>query len=155
MTVVGIDSKELYLLHVDRGHWTILEMQRQIMVLASRWEVTLVIVEDTASGMGLVQLLQEQTQLPVIGQHPTDDKETRLSRHEGRFEAGRILLPTEASWLADFENELLAFPSGRYDDQVDALLLFLDWFAKHEHCLRPPSYPMAFVSSRPRYFPGS
>jgi hypothetical protein len=51
---------------------------------------------------------------------------------QGRFEAGRILLPQEASWLADFENELLAFPSGRYDDQVDALLLFLEWFAQNE-----------------------
>jgi predicted phage terminase large subunit-like protein len=155
MIVVGIDAKELYLLHVERGHWTILEMQRQIMALASRWDVTHVLVEDTASGMGLIQLLKEQTQLPVRGQHPTDDKETRLLRHEGRFEAGRILLPTEAPWLADFENELLAFPSGRYDDQVDALLLFLDWFSKHEHCLPRSSWPMAFVSSRPRYVPGS
>jgi YD repeat-containing protein len=41
------------------------------------------------------------------------------------FEAGRILLPNEAPWLADFEHELLAFPYGGYDDQVDALLLFL------------------------------
>jgi predicted phage terminase large subunit-like protein len=155
MTVVGIDAKELYLLHVERGHWTVLEMQRRITALASQWKTTHIIVEDTASGMGLIQLLREQTRLPVIGQHPTDDKETRMSRHEGRFEAGRILLPAEAPWLADFENELLAFPSGRYDDQVDALLLFLDWFAKNEHCLRPPRYPMAFVSSRPRYVPGS
>jgi hypothetical protein len=27
------------------------------------------------------------------------------------------------------------FPSGRYDDQVDALLLFLDWFAANEDAL--------------------
>jgi hypothetical protein len=25
-----------------------------------------------------------------------------------------------AAWLADFERELLAFPAGEYDDQVDA-----------------------------------
>jgi hypothetical protein len=94
---------------------------------------------EYCSGMGLVQLLREQTSLPVFGNHPKDDKETRLSRHQGRFEAGRILLPVDAPWLADFENELLAFPSGRYDDQVDALLLFLDWFSKNEHCLTPSS----------------
>jgi len=26
----------------------------------------------------------------------------------------------------------LAFPNGRYDDQVDALLLLLDWFAQRQ-----------------------
>jgi predicted phage terminase large subunit-like protein len=103
--------------------------------------------------MGLIQLLKEQTSLPVIGQHPTEDKETRMSRHEGRFEAGRILLPNEAPWLADFENELLAFPNARYDDQVDALMLTLDWFLKNEHCLPPSSWPIPFVFSRPRSIP--
>jgi predicted phage terminase large subunit-like protein len=80
---------------------------------------------------GLIQLLQEHSRLNVIGRHPKDDKETRLCRHQGRFEAGRILLPVEASWLADFENELLAFPYGKHDDQVDAFMLFLDWFSEN------------------------
>jgi predicted phage terminase large subunit-like protein len=84
---------------------------------------------------GLIQLLQEHSRLNVIGRHPKDDKETRLCRHQGRFEAGRILLPVEASWLADFENELLAFPYGKHDDQVDAFMLFLDWFSE----MRPTS----------------
>jgi predicted phage terminase large subunit-like protein len=143
----------MYMLHVERGHWTVLEMQRRIEALAGQWEATHIIVEDTASGMGLIQLLKEQTQLPVIGQHPTDDKETRMSRHEGRFEAGRILLPAEAIWLADFEGELLAFPSGRYDDQVDALMLCLDWFSKNEYRLPPSDWPIPYVFSRPRSLP--
>ena len=137
MTVVGIDAKNLYVLHVSRGHWTVLEMQERVKALAAQWDVTHVIVEDTSSGMGLIQMLREQTRLSVIGRHPKDDKETRLSRHQGRFEAGRILLPTEAPWLADFENELLAFPNGRHDDQVDALLLFLDWFSANESYINP------------------
>jgi predicted phage terminase large subunit-like protein len=143
----------MYMLHVERGHWTVLEMQRRIEALAGQWEATHIIVEDTASGMGLIQLLKEQTRLPVIGQHSTDDKETRMSRHEGRFEAGRILLPAEAIWLADFEGELLAFPSGRYDDQVDALMLCLDWFSKNEYRLPPSDWPIPFVFSRPRSLP--
>jgi len=57
---------------------------------------------------------------------------TRMSRHQGRLEAGRLLLPAESPWLADFELELFSFPAGRYDDQVDALLLFLDWFAYND-----------------------
>jgi hypothetical protein len=64
------------------------------------------------------------------------------------------LLPVEAPWLADFENELLAFPNGRNDDQVDALLLFLDWFSKNEHYLMPTSFPMPIVVYRKRTYFG-
>jgi len=119
-----------------RGHWTVRQMQEQILALAARWKTDLVIVEDTSTGMGLIQLLQEH-RINVLGRRPKDDKETRMLRHQGRFEVGRILLPTEAPWLADFENELLAFPYGGYDDQVDALLLFLDWFSENESYLNP------------------
>jgi predicted phage terminase large subunit-like protein len=132
ITIAGVIEKEVHLLHVARGHWTILQMRDQVLALAQRWGVDLVMIEDTSSGMGLIQLLREQTRLDIIGRRPKDDKETRMCRHQGRFEAGRILLPKEAPWLADFENELLAFPRGRYDDQVDAFMLFLDWFSENE-----------------------
>jgi phage terminase large subunit-like protein len=90
--------------------------------------------------------------LDVVGRKSDTDKVTRMSRQQGRFEAGRILLPTEALSLADFDNELLAFPRGRYDDQVDALLLFLDWFAQNEQYLRHSS--SARPSSFGRLIPG-
>jgi predicted phage terminase large subunit-like protein len=153
ITVFGVHEKELHLLHAKRGHWTVLQMRDQITALAAEWGADLVIVEDTSSGMGLLQLLREQSTLSVIGRHPKDDKETRMSRHQGRFEAGRILLPSEAAWLADFETELLAFPNGRYDDQVDALLLFLDWFSENEQYLAPVHcMPIVFPLSGPDEF---
>ena len=114
-----------------------MQMKDQIIYLATQWKADLTIVEDTSSGMGLIQFLQEQPHLNVVGRHPKADKETRIARHQGRFEAGRILLPSEASWLADFESELLAFPNGRYDDQVDALLQFLDWYSENESYINP------------------
>ena len=36
-------------------------------------------------------------------------------------------LPEEAPWLVDFEKEVLAFPNGKFDDQVDSLSQFLRW----------------------------
>jgi predicted phage terminase large subunit-like protein len=137
ITVIGLQQQAIHLLEVSRGRWLLMPMREQIIALAQRWGVDLVIIEDTASGMGLIQLLQEEPGLNVRGRHPVADKVTRMSRQQGRFEAGRILLPNEAPWLADFENELLAFPDGRYDDQVDAMLLFLDWFAENEQYFRP------------------
>jgi predicted phage terminase large subunit-like protein len=132
ITICGFDQMQIYLLHAARGHWTVMQMRDRIVALAREWNVDLVIIEDTSSGMGLIQILRAETLLNVIGRHPDADKRTRMSRHEGRFEAGNILLPKEAPWLADFETELLAFPHGHYDDLVDSLLLFLDWFQKRE-----------------------
>jgi predicted phage terminase large subunit-like protein len=137
IAVVGIQDKALHVLQVTRGHWTVMQMREQILALVPQREVDLVMVEDTSSGMGLLQLLNEEPSLSVVGRRPDADKETRVRRQQGRFEAGRILLPNEAPWLADFERELLGFPYDRYDDQVDALLLVLDWFAENEQYIQP------------------
>jgi hypothetical protein len=32
-----------------------------------------------------------------------------------------LYVPTHAQWYADFRAELLSFPAGKHDDQVDAL----------------------------------
>ena len=53
-----------------------------------------------------------------------------LARLQG-FEAGQLILPEEAHWLASFKSELLAFPSGRFDDQADALSQLINW---HTRC---------------------
>jgi hypothetical protein len=37
-----------------------------------------------------------------------------------KFEAGQVLLPREAPWLASYLDELLGFPNACHDDQVDS-----------------------------------
>ena len=37
------------------------------------------------------------------------------------WEAGRIWVPEDAPWVADFLAELYSFPRGKRDDQVDML----------------------------------
>jgi predicted phage terminase large subunit-like protein len=152
IAIAGEHDQRLHLLDMVRGHWTIRQMAGRIIDLSERWGVNLVIVEDTASGPGLIQDLQRETKLNVIGKHPKDDKRTRLLRHQGTFEAARILLPPEAPWLADFESELLAFPSGRYDDQIDALLLLLEWFAAAPQAV-PLVGPIILTTRRDPFMP--
>lgn len=36
------------------------------------------------------------------------------------FEGNRVFLPADAPWLADFVDELAAFPNGVHDDMVDS-----------------------------------
>ena len=75
--------------------------------------------------MKLFQDLRSE-QIFGIGVKPTSDKIVRLNAHTARMEAGALHLPREAPWLSDFRRELLMFPAGRYDDQVDALSQALD-----------------------------
>jgi len=48
------------------------------------------------------------------------DKPTRSRSMQGRVKMGKVYFPAKAPWLADFESELLVFPAGKHDDQVDA-----------------------------------
>jgi len=52
------------------------------------------------------------------------DKQTRAQAIRGLFAMGKIYLPRNAPWAAKLVAELLAFPAGTYDDQVDVLSLF-------------------------------
>jgi len=46
-----------------------------------------------------------------------------------KIEAGHVHLPRGADWLDDFLLEMLAFPHGRHDDQVDSVSQYLKWAA--------------------------
>ena len=59
--------------------------------------------------------------------HGTGDKQTRMFTQTPQIEAGRVLLPDQAPWLEDFRAEVLQFPHGRHDDQVDSLSQYLAW----------------------------
>jgi len=48
------------------------------------------------------------------------DKPTRARSFQARASMGKVYLPHQAPWVADFVGELLMFPAGKNDDQVDA-----------------------------------
>jgi len=52
-----------------------------------------------------------------------------MAAQSAKIEAGHVYLPRGADWLDTFLLELLAFPNGRYDDQVDSVSQFLKWSA--------------------------
>ncbi len=54
----------------------------------------------------------------------THDKPTRARSIQARMESGKVYLPKNASWVPDLVSELLHFPAGVHDDQVDVLSLF-------------------------------
>lgn len=89
------------------------------------------------SGIQLIQDLRREDQIRTIPIRPELDKTTRMSVQTPAIEAGKVLLPKEAPWLADFRTELLMFPNGRHDDQVDALSQFLTWINRRRRFAGP------------------
>jgi predicted phage terminase large subunit-like protein len=49
------------------------------------------------------------------------DKPTRARSFQARAAMGKVYLPHNAPWAADLMSELLTFPAGKHDDQVDTL----------------------------------
>ena len=115
------------MLDVLRGRWEYPDLLRSVKANADRQRVSTVLIEDANSGAALIQSLRQESRLNVVAVKVTLDKMTRAAQQSAAIEAGRILLPREAPWLAELERELVAFPNGRHDDQVDSMVQFLHW----------------------------
>jgi predicted phage terminase large subunit-like protein len=89
-----------------------------------------VLIEDQSSGTQLVQDISRENTSGMpnpIGVLPEGDKITRMSAQSAKIEAGQVYLLKQAPWLGDLQAELLQFPHGRHDDQVDSIAQFLNW----------------------------
>lgn len=78
------------------------------------------------SGVGpfLVKRLRERHLYIARASFPSrKDKSMRAQAIRGRMAMNGMWVQTGAPWLADFKNELMVFPNGRNDDQVDAISL--------------------------------
>jgi predicted phage terminase large subunit-like protein len=49
------------------------------------------------------------------------DKEARARAIQGRMQQGLVYFPRDSVWTGTLVTELLRFPNGTHDDQVDAL----------------------------------
>lgn len=120
-----------YLLNVLRGRWEYPTLCNQVIAAAQEYRPDAILIEDVGCGKNLLQSLRQHPHFNFIAFKPEGDKKMRAIQQTVPFESGKVLFPKEAPWLADLTHELLAFPSGRHDDQVDSVVQFLAWAAKH------------------------
>lgn len=125
-TTWGIKKKQYYLLDVVRKRMEYPTLKRAVVEHAQRWEANRVLIEDKASGTQLIQELK-QTLSRVTGVKSEGEKVMRMQAQTPEIEAGNVLLPQEAPWLADYLHEMISFPRGKYDDQVDSTAQALKW----------------------------
>jgi predicted phage terminase large subunit-like protein len=127
---VGSDH---YLIDVFRDRVSYPNLRRKVATLAEMHAVTAILIESAGPGLALLQDLRQDL-LPgmprPIGVKPEGSKMDRMVAESAKIEAGHVHLPRQSDWLEIFLLELLAFPRGRHDDQVDSVSQFLKWAAK-------------------------
>ncbi len=126
-TTWGIKDKRLYLLHVLRRKLNYPDLKRLVRQQADIHRVTIVLIEDKASGTQLIQELTNEGLRIVKAVQPEGDKVMRLNAQTATIENGFVYLPREAPWLADYLHELTTFPNSKYDDQADSTSQALAW----------------------------
>src|SRR5258708_10349089 len=94
--------------------------------MSRRYARATLLIEQSPISLWLIQALR-QDNISVVAITPSKDKQSRVISQTDRFEAGSVFLPERADWLDSLIGELLAFPAGRHDDQVDALVQGMAW----------------------------
>ena len=123
-------GNSFYLMDVVRRRLEYPELKRRVVQEAARHRANVVLIEDKGSGTHLIQDLGRQGPVRPIAILPEGDKITRMSAQSAKIEAGQVLLPAQAPWLHDFQSEVLQFPHGRHDDQIDSFSQFLAWVSR-------------------------
>jgi predicted phage terminase large subunit-like protein len=117
-----VDDNNYYLLDLTRGRYEYPQLRKTAIALAERFEPDNILIEDASTGIALAQELNEVVVFSVVDPIPIEgDKIGRVYVQEAKFEAGRVFFPKGASFLPELETELLMFPQGRTDDQVDSI----------------------------------
>ena len=140
-TAWQVQGDNCYLIDLVRDRFDFTELKRAVMRLRAQWPHAHILIEDKGSGTSLIQELRRE-QVNTIPITPDVDKVTRLYATQPRFESGSVLFPEGVPWLDDLISELLGFPEGRHDDQVDSISQALAWIEKRKQDHVPLVWPI-------------
>jgi predicted phage terminase large subunit-like protein len=118
-------TQNVILLNKVKGKYEFPELKQMAHEQYKDWEPDSVIVEAKASGQPLIDEMRRsgifvQDFSPGKGQ----DKIARLNAVADMFASGHVWFP-ENAWAAATVEEILAFPAGEHDDEVDTMTLAL------------------------------
>ena len=123
-------SQNVILLNKVKGKYEFPELKVMAHEQFEEWQPDSVIVEAKASGQPLIDEMRRsgifvQDFSPGKGQ----DKIARLNAVSDMFASGHVWFP-ETAWAAQTVEEILAFPAGEHDDEVDTMTLALQRIRK-------------------------
>jgi predicted phage terminase large subunit-like protein len=127
--VVGVDEQDqLYVVDIVRGRFDGFEIVERILDLYEMWKPNIIGIEKGHIEMALGPFLEKRVrERGLYEAYFKDlktgrrDKEARARAIQGRMQQGMVFLPKEENFTGPLVAELLRFPNGVHDDQVDAL----------------------------------
>lgn len=109
-----------------RGQWSVGQRDRIIQQTAAmdahRWKKYMIVLEQEpgSSGVSATEyLIRQLSGYNARGAKATGEKDVRAQPLSAQCEIGNVSL-LQAEWTREFVDELVMFPEGRNDDQVDA-----------------------------------
>ena len=128
--ICGVDPDDnLYVLDLWRGQ-TESDIWIDVMLdLAEAWKPLLWAgekgqIEKSVGPFLRKRMRERKVYLALESMVSSADKPTRAQSFRARAAQGKVYLPRNAPWVSDFLTELLVFPVGKHDDQVDVASLF-------------------------------
>jgi predicted phage terminase large subunit-like protein len=129
--IAGVDpSNDLYLLDLWRDQTASDEWVESGLDLMERWRPIMWAEENAQIEKGVGPFLNKrQAERRLFSTYrkqfsSASNKATKAQSIRGRMAMGKVYFPRRALWSTDLVSELLRFPAGKNDDQVDMLSLF-------------------------------
>ncbi len=112
-------DKDLVLLDAFRARIDGSEHMAHLERLYNAWKPRFCGIESATFGLSLIQTAARTGRIPIRELKPDRDKVSRAYAAGALAEAGKLYLPKDATWLADWVAELVGFPNAAHDDCVD------------------------------------
>jgi|TARA_A100001037_G_scaffold70362_1_gene62942 predicted phage terminase large subunit-like protein len=149
---VGVDEYDrLYIMDCVRGRYDGFALVELILDFYEQWKPSIIGIEKGHIEMALGPFLEKRVrERGLYEAYIKDlktgrrDKEARARAIQGRMQQGMVFFPKEAVFTGPLIAELLRFPNGIHDDQVDALAwvgLMMTEFATYQApVIKEPSW---------------
>ena len=130
--VVAASRRKRFILDVINEHLDVAAMEAEIRRLRNKYcPITAVLVEGAANGPALIERLR--LSLPGVQEiNPKGGKESRMNIAAAEWQAHDWRIDRRAGWAESFVEQITTFPSGRYDDMVDAMTQAACWLASYQ-----------------------